>query len=244
MLDDLVRAIFTMHDKFERVSALHDIHEELTDEAFWSLFRRVWRESESLFLHGVEIRNMLTLARIQSPARFMAMSAEELDFIKRAARRDAPLKVYRGGSALNHTGFSWTTKRARAEQFANLSGSHQPTVTVGRLPVPNVLLFLSDENEVIAFPEMVEVDRIDDHHPPSEADIKLRRFQIVAQAKGPHALENLTPAEYFHKRIKDGAITKEAIVTHLRKSEEFLEPLGFTTRLATIRETLAGLEDG
>lgn len=238
------KALFGLHDKHERVRGLYDIRETITQPVFWRLFREVWRNSESLFLNGREIREMLTIERICATERFTIMSSTELDFIKRAARRGVPLKVYRGGSRLNHTGFSWTTKYKVAEQFAALSGSNQPTITIGRVPVPNIILYLSgSESEIVALPEHVTIDRIEDFPPLPADQTAQRQVQIAVQAKGANALMQMTPAEYFQHSVANGSLDREVVINHMRASFITLELLGFTSRLGTVRSILQALGD-
>lgn len=233
-----------MHDKHERMTGVHDVYAGISNDLFWPLFRQVWQGSESLFLGGVQLREMLTKDRICDPERFVAMEKFELDFIKRSAHRGKPVKVYRGGSVLNHTGFSWTTRRPVAEQFAALSGSSKPTITVGRVPVPNIIMYIGgSESEIIALPEHVDVEDIEDIKPQvTGMALQMRRVQITVQAKGPHALQQLTPAEYFLNEIEHGSLNRDVVLDHMRKSKEFLTPLGFKTRLATIESILGALD--
>jgi hypothetical protein len=248
MFSDYHRALFTMHDKHERVIGLHDVHENLSSDAsndlFWPLFRQVWSGSESLFLNGVQLRSMLTVDRICDPHRFTTMEKFELDFIKRSAQRGKPVKVYRGGCVLNHTGFSWTTRRQVAEQFAHLSGSAQPTITVGRVPVPNIIMYLGGaESEIIAFPEHVDVEEIEDIKPQVTGHaLTMRRVQITVQAKGPNALRQLTPAEYFVAEIEQGTLDRDTVLKHMHASKAFLAPLGFKSRLETVETIIGALE--
>ncbi|RUW57159.1 hypothetical protein [Mesorhizobium sp. M8A.F.Ca.ET.021.01.1.1] len=247
MFSEYHRALFTMHDKHERVAGLHDVHQVLTrddQDLFWPLFRQVWTGSESLFLNGPALRAMLTKERVCDPNRFTAMEKFELDFIKRSAQRGKPVKVYRGGSVLNHTGFSWTTRRQVAEQFAALSGSSKPSITIGRVPVPNIIMYIGGaESEIIALPEHVDIDTIEDVEPQVTGHaLNMRRVQITVQAKGPNALQQLTPAEYFLNEIERGTLSRDAVMEHMLASKKLLGQLGFTSRLKTVESIIDALE--
>jgi hypothetical protein len=187
---------------------------------------------------------MLTKDRLCDPNRFTVMEKFEMDFIRRSAQRGKPVKVYRGGSVLNHTGFSWTTRRPVAEQFAALSGSAKPTITVGRVPVSDIVMYLGGaESEIIALPERVDVESIDDIEPQVTGySLQMRRVQITVQAKGPNALQQLTPAEYFLNEIESGALNREKILKHMYDSKELLGELGFTSRLKTVESIIYALE--
>lgn len=235
-------ALFTMHDKFERIPGLYDIHEKITDNVeFWALFTTIWTNNESCFLHLKKIREMLTPDRVNDiEARISLMDDAEVGFLKRSARRKVPIKVYRGGSALNLTGFSWTTRHDEAVKFAKLSGADRPVVSVGRVQVRDVLFYVMNrgESEVVAFPESVDVEKVEDVEPVSVEVRDRCRLQLLVQAKGPHAVANMTQGQWWKEKINIG-LEKGPLIEHLTTSRAVLEKLGFKTRVAAIDDILA-----
>jgi hypothetical protein len=239
--------LFVLHDKHEIMPALHEVHGALDIVAFWSLFREGWSMIKSLYTVQTHIRDMLTEERLNSPGRLVAMRKTEIDWLKRAARRDKPVKIYRGGSDANVTGFSWTTKRALAEWHAVRSGFEKTSVVVGRIQPHQIILYLEPGDEIVCFPEHVKVEKIDDHHGLRGDDLTKRRVQALVEALGANHVMGLTPVEYFMDALEHGRADRDMVLKHMDESATFLEPLGFARRAQTCRDIAAairGKEDG
>ncbi len=92
----------------------------------------------------------------------------EADERRALAALPDPVPVFRGYARDGcERGLSWTTERERAEwfahRFAGLDGEPQARVTVGAVPKAKVIAYLlgRQENEVLALPEDVSVERVD-----------------------------------------------------------------------------------
>lgn len=244
---DYKAALTKYHDKHERITGLMDIHGNLDHATFWRLFRDVWTGSESLFLHQAELRRMLTQERLATPERFEhAMDEAERAWLRRAARRGKPVKIYRGGCQANLTGFSWTTSMAVAERFANGCPDANRTISIGRVPHDQIIMFCDgSEREVVTFPELVEIEEVKDHPAPAdERAMASRTLQVAVQAKGINAAMNMTPAEYWTMQINMGTRTRQMLVDYFRETIAACEPLGFKSRVATARSILEAIEEG
>mgnify|MGYP000217411692 CR=1 FL=1 len=246
-------ALFTLHDRHEILAGLHEIHGDLDIVSFWKLFREAWCQVKSLYTNQTHIRDMLTSERLNSPGRLACMTGDEIRYLKRASRftmaraKKKGIKVYRGGSMQNITGFSWTQKRAVAVEHARRCGQETGNVVVGYVQPHSVILFLDNRHEIIAFPEDVTVDHVEDAPGMRGEELSGRRIQALVEAFGANYVMQMTPEEYFVDAMKAANADKAMVLEHMDGSATFLEPLGFKERVKTVKgiaRAIREMDDG
>lgn len=234
-------ALFTLHDKHEIMTGLHEIQGDLDNVSFWILFREAWNTVRSLHRETTNVRDMLTAERLNSPARLAAMRQSEIDWLKRVARRGKPVKVYRGASYQNLTGFSWTTKAKIAQKHARMTGFVENQLIIGRIEPMHIILFNERESEVVCFPEHVKVEKVEDAPGLTGIELETRRVQSIVEAQGANAVHQLSPAEYFVEAVKAARADRKMVVDHMTGALELLETLGFKKRAELNRNILTAL---
>lgn len=234
-------AILTLHDRHEMFRGLHEVHGNLDIVDFWRLFREVWTATKSRHLALTYIRDVLTSERLNSPGRLMCMTNDEVNWLKRATRRNKAVKVYRGAGVPNFTGFSWTPKIDIARHHAERSGYETGQLLTARVEPHSIILYIAAEHEVIAFPEHVSVEKVDEVPGLVGNALQARRVQALVEAQGANAVMQLSQADYFMAAVKESKMDPEKLLTFMESSAEFLEPLGFKERLESVRAISAAL---
>lgn len=243
-IQPLRAALFTIHDPHEVFHALREVSGELDDVAFWTLFREAWDRAPSYWNHMEAIRMVLTSERLNSSARMAPWTKHEIEWMKRAARRDKPVKVYRGASDRNLTGFSWTTKKAVALEHARKCGYEKGSLVTARVPMHSIIFFSSEGSEVVAFPEHVTIEGTQEVPGLSGQALHSRQVQIMVEAKGPATVMGLSAVDFFMDAFAGAKMPKEQVIQHLKISLDLLDKLGFILRREFTRDVLMRLEDG
>lgn len=237
-------ALFTIHERHEVFDGLHEIIGALDDEAFWRLFREAWDHSDSYWDKLATIRAMLSAERLNSEARKLPWTKDELDWMKRALRRGKPVKVYRGASQRNLTGFSWTTKKDIAVDHARRCGYEQGTVVIGRVAPHSIIFYGTREHEVVAFPEHVKIEDTYDVPGLTGQALHARQVQIMVAAKGPAMVMGLSPVDCFMDALEGSKMSKDAAIQNMERCLNLLEKTGFVLRREITREILERLKSG
>lgn len=238
-------ALMNYHNRHERFPALFEVSNDLDIEDFWTLFRDIYEDSLALTVHAEVIRRMLTAERINSTGRLVAYTIEDREYVKRIIRRGGPLKVYRGGAQHNLTGFAWTTKKDIAIKHAIQCGRPEGHVVSGKIAPSKIILINSDTGDILAFPEDVTVEKVIDVKGLDGEALMESRMRAMVACYGANYVMEMTPAEYFVHAVTENQIDRDVILNHMRAGRKFIEPFGFTTRVATIdaiTEALEGLD--
>lgn len=236
-------ALFAYHEPHELMRALHEVHGELDDAQFWKLFRQSWQRSKSFARSSVEIRQMLTAERLHAiPERYAAFLPDEVQFLKNALRRDKPVKLYRGGSLKNLTGFSWTPKKTLAEEFATHCGNDDPHIVAGYLEPRKIILYLRARNEVVCFPEDIENYKVSDGVKPDEDTMNQDAIKAALDSVGVAKVAQKEPWEYLEARIAAGALERQSVLDFMNHTIGLLEPLGFKARVEYAKDIIKHLE--
>lgn len=239
LLNTYRQAIFQNHDAHERWPALFDIHADLNVEMFWTLFRDIIERGTFFRGHEEIIRRMLTAERVNDPDRLAAYTEDDIAYMKRAIRRGS-IKIYRGGSRANMTGFAWTRDIDRARAFAVSCGQPNGTVVVGRLEPNKVIVPRSHTKDIICFADDVKIEKVYDVAGiTDEKKLMETRLKILVASFGANHPLEMTPAQYFKQGIDDGRLDRDEFTKFATGSRTFLEPLGFKTRVATLDSILA-----
>lgn len=222
-VSDVFTAIFKGHQAFQRVQALAEVEHRLADDDFWFLFRVLWQDVEVLYPHHNLLRQMLTPDRLNAPDRIFQHSEAEQNVFRDRLRRGRPIKVYRGCTSRNVVGFSWTTNRAKAEAFAASTGWEKSLITVGKLDPRRIVMALNDRGdaEIVAFPEHVVVERMDDFTGRVGDE-----FATMVKAHG-------LPAHIQAQRVRDVYEAPEKlaeVISTLERERDYLRALGFSER--------------
>lgn len=234
------RALFDGHQNHERLAALAEIAHELDDEAFWLLFRGCYVVSPVLFTFHPVLRDMLTPDRLSAAERYGHHTDAALALWKERLRRRKPVKVYRGGTQQNITGFAWTTKRARAVEFAAFTGSPQPKLTVGRIDPRRIVLTIDDNgrSDILAFPEHVRVESVENLKPSAPPPNAALVNQVEAYGLPIDAIvSNVRTAP-----ARLGVSVEDAIAS-FKQERDYLCALGFVKRPAFLHDVLARLSE-
>lgn len=142
--------ILAMYERPYRMTMLKELSstESIDESRFWSLFHEMWVDSENLYCEKAWLRTILR-GKYGDPRQIM-------DEEERAKYESLPeqIVVYRGCTAHNKVGFSWTLNRDKAKWFARrfyIVGKTLPlllTATINKKDVAAVILG-RDEQEVV-----------------------------------------------------------------------------------------------
>jgi hypothetical protein len=130
--------------------------DDMPDQAWWELAGFVWTDSENIWQHHQEWREVFASDR---PGREYMMDEDEREIY--AALPDR-IKVYRGTNAPDKlgSGLSWTQQRRVATWFANRIDVHQSGkyLIAGEVRKENVIAVFDgrSEHEVVCLPEHVK----------------------------------------------------------------------------------------
>jgi hypothetical protein len=130
---------------------------------YWRLLRDRWTRVAAPWR---DLETWCGLFAAERPDRWALMDDEELEVLSRLPKEAT---VYRGVGHPDHIrGLSWTLSVERAVWFANrradTSYSPKPSVATGRVEKADVIAYLSirDEQEVVALPDAVMIERIEE----------------------------------------------------------------------------------
>ena len=130
----------------------------LSAKQYWSLVRVAWTDTENLYQHTEQIRQLLYPRRIDAGKRYLIMNKDERGIFRKLPD---PITVYRGCGAVNRLGWSWTTNRAQASWFADRHFvlSNVGLVLTATCPRSEALAYLNErgEDEIIADPAKLEI---------------------------------------------------------------------------------------
>lgn len=237
-------ALMLHHNRFERFQGLFDIAADIPNDDFWHLFRTIVSATGVLFPHQELIRRMLTDERVHSTGRLAAFSEEDREFCKRTLRRGGMLKVYRGADDENLAGFAWTTNKTVAREYALHSAFDNPTIVVGRLKPSHILMAMTDESTIFAFPENVTVERVEEVGSKLDEQRHLEhRMQVLIAAHGPQHVMEMTQEDYLVHAISTGHVGVGDMLVKMKTAQRSLTAFGFVSRLATVESCIAKLED-
>lgn len=134
-------------DKPDRVRALWQLKSTLSPYGYWKLFRDVWTGSESLFYHDYFYGQMF---RQYPSCSGLFMNQAERTRLKHL---DNSLTVYRGGSAINRDGWSWTLELGTAQFFGRRAATDDTayvyTATVEKEHVKGLMMGRNEDELVI-----------------------------------------------------------------------------------------------
>lgn len=244
LLNRHVDALINHHNRFERFQGLFDILPEIEHDHFWYLFRTLIEKTDVLYPHHELIRRMLTEERVNTTGRLVAFSPEDREFSKRTLRRGGPLKVYRGCDEPNLSGFAWTTRKHTAIEYASYSAFSSPMLVVGRLKPSKILMAMTDEDTIFAFPEDVTVERVDEIREKLDEQALLdHRMRVMVAANGPHHVMEMTQEDYLVHAISTGRVAADEVLEKMKVAQKCLSAFGFVSRLATVESCIAKLEE-
>lgn len=235
-------------DKPLRLPAFISLAPDLPNDIYWPLFRFVWQNTESAFLHVPDLRKVITAARTMAPERYEFMTPEETKTFKFHKRRGKPVRIYRGAVNANMGGLSWTLNKQKAEWFATRWGNETPQVITAEIDPDMVIQWMFDrgEREVLCFPEdtrMIKVDKLTPR-PRTQADT----LGLHVQVYGNDAM--LPEGEFTKFRMfmnaapKDKAVSVRASVTNELSEQALLcEGIGLFERANEIKELIVKVQE-
>ena len=157
-----------LHERPYRINAFMNVSWKLDGPAYWTLFGKVWVDTENMHQDRDSWRDLLTA----DPEGRELMSSEDVRSVFTLTPEEgglAPMtKVYRGychDDGLD--GFSWTLDKARARWFATrLRESDDPPARIasGLVAAEHVIAYITDrdEQEIVCLPEHVTELKIEE----------------------------------------------------------------------------------
>ena len=237
------RAFDTYLDQHEKWQALFDVANELSEEVFFTLFRDVLENTSGLYPNAEIIRRMLTQERVNSQGRLSAMSTDYHNWWKRMLRRGKDVRIYRGAGNPNRTGFMWTTNIERATAYAFINGFEQTEVIVGYIKPSRIIIADVIDKDLFVFPEDVDIREFRKLPiVPQGQEMAELRMRIAVALHGANYPLEITPAEFFTKAVEELRIDREETLAFFKAGHKFLEPLGFTHRVATMKTIIEALD--
>ena len=191
----LSRIIFVMHDKPERVRALHAVRLSFNPRDIAEVFGQVWTNSENLFQVHNELGELIRFVHAENVGHLAMDSQERQRF--RHLKEKASVTLYRGGAEHNVSGYSWTTSKDVATFFANrYAMDGKPLIAKTVFSTNDIIAYFRgrDEREVVvdissdtakASIELAEIIAL-----PEVAASPMSRLQWGVQAYGVSALGN------------------------------------------------------
>lgn len=137
---ELAAILFRMLDKPERVSALRAAMDRVPPTDVALLFGSVWTNSESLFLEGDALGDLIHFIRAEGVGH-VVMDRDELKVFRKAVASPT-ITLMRGCVEENQVGYSWTRSKSIAELFAKRSAHRGP---------PYIITAVFDTKDVLAY---------------------------------------------------------------------------------------------
>ena len=141
-----------LHERPYRLNAFTVIESLLTDTHYWELLGDLWQDSENIWQNFPVWTSKMKSLR---PERHNFMSKEDKERLDAMPKR---LTIYRGGSARNRHGLSYSLDYDKALWFSRRLDCKDPMVykrTVRKVDV-FALLLSRDEQEVIIHPDIIK----------------------------------------------------------------------------------------
>ena len=233
-------------DKPMRLPAFISIAPDLSNDIYWPLFRYVWENTESAFLHVPELRKVITAARTTAPERYQFMTEKETETYRFHKRRGKPVRIYRGAVEANMAGLSWTLNKKKAEWFATRWGNQTPQVLTAEVDPDMVIqwMFGRGEREVLCFPEDIQLigREMLEARPRTKADEIGLNIQVYGQ-------DVLTPGGEFTKyqiimeMAEDTDAARAAAVNELSDQALACEGIGLIERAEEIKELICRIQE-
>lgn len=145
--------LFVYYERPYRIETFKRYQHMMTDKEYWHLLGEIWTDSENIFQHIEDWRELLSSKRKR---RFEMMDKDELAYF----REELPdeIEIFRGTNAPDGMGcgMAWSLREVKARWFANRLGA-SGRVLKGTVAKHNVIAFFDgrSEAEIVVFPEFV-----------------------------------------------------------------------------------------
>ncbi len=140
-----------LHDKSDRFDKLLSIQDRLSNKLYYELLGDTWTTSEYVSQYFDEWYEAFTVER--ADRHYCMTPGERTEF----SLLSESIRIYRGHTADNANGLSWTTDKDLAIWFANRFKEDGPQVTEGMIDKKWVLAYFNrrNEHEIVAHPDSV-----------------------------------------------------------------------------------------